>query len=79
MSEKKSGKALYAEYDRIPIPEDIPALGVEKGCQGVVHNLDYQNDTVYASVLVTYSTNQPRGWVDMQVAPEKKVASYNAI
>ncbi|MGB3634493.1 MAG: hypothetical protein WA982_10680 [Rubrobacteraceae bacterium] len=75
---QKNSKARYAEYDRISIPEDVPALGVEKGYEGVIQSLDYQNETVYASVLVTYSTNQPRGWVDVQVAPREKVSSYNA-
>lgn len=72
-------KARYAEYDRIAIPEAVPELGVEKGCEGVVHGLDHQNEAVYASVLVTYSTNQPRGWVNMEVAPKEKVSSYTEI
>ncbi|CAN5609945.1 hypothetical protein BH24ACT22_BH24ACT22_21320 [soil metagenome] len=76
---KKSGKARYAEYDRISIPEDVPELGVEKGNEGIIQSLDYQNETVYASVLVTYSTNQPRGWVDVQVAPRERVSSYSAV
>ncbi len=76
---QKRNKALYAEYDRIAIPEDIPALGVEKGNLGVIHSLDYHNENVYASVLVTYSTNQPRGWVDVQVAPREKVSSYSFV
>ena len=69
---RNRSKPRYAEYDRITIPEDVPALGVEKGNEGVIHGLDYQNDAVYASVLVSYSTNQPRGWVGVQVAPRKK-------
>ena len=73
---QKPGKARYAEYDRISIPEDVPALGVRKGNEGVIHSLDYHNETVYASVLVTYSTNQPRGWIGVQVAPKQKVSSY---
>lgn len=72
-------KARFAEYDRISIPEDVPALGVEQGNEGVIHSLDYHNETAYASVLVTYSTNQPRGWVDVEVAPKEKVSAYAAI
>lgn len=72
-------KARFAEYDRISIPEDVPALGVEQGNEGVIRSLDYNNETVHASVLVTYSTNQPRGWVDVQVAPKEKVSSYTTI
>lgn len=62
-----------------PSPRTYRRSGVEKGKEGVIHNLDYHNETVYASVLVTYSTNQPRGWVDVQVAPREKVSSYTTI
>ncbi|MDP8940634.1 MAG: hypothetical protein M3N10_10175 [Actinomycetota bacterium] len=76
---QKRSKARYAEYDCISIPEDVPELGVKKGAERVIHNLDYHNGAVYASVLVTYSTNQPRGWVGVQVAPEEKVSSCTEI
>lgn len=76
---QERSKARYTEYDRISIPEDVPALGVEKGYEGVIHGLDYHDDIVYASVLVSYSTDQPRGWVGVQVAPEEKVSSYTTI
>ena len=73
------GRPLYAEHDLIPIPEDIPALGIESGNEGVIEKLDYRNDRVYASVLVTYSTQQPKGSVLMGLAPEEKVLSYTVI
>ncbi|CAN5878079.1 hypothetical protein BH23ACT11_BH23ACT11_19500 [soil metagenome] len=69
-------KARYAEYDRISIPEDVPALGVERGTEGVIYGLENHNDTVYASVLVSYSTNQPRAWIGVQVAPKEKISSF---
>lgn len=76
---RSNGRLLYTEYDRIVIPQDIPELGVEKGAEGVVRGLHRRPDGVHASVMVTYSTNQPRGLVDMQVAPEEKVASYTEV
>ena len=75
-SERNGGRLLYKEYDRIEIPEDIPELGVERGNEGVIQTLDYANNRVHASVMVTYSTAQPRGWVDLQLLPEEKVNSY---
>ena len=75
-SERSGGRLLYIEYDRIPIPEDIPELGIERGNEGVIHTLDYADNRVHASVMVTYSTNRTRGWVDMQLLPEEKVSSY---
>ena len=69
-------RPLYAERDLIPIPGNVPALGVEHGYEGVIENLDYQNDRVYASVLVTYSTQQPRGSVLVGLTPEQKILSY---
>lgn len=68
--------SLYAERDLIPIPGNIPELGVEHGHEGVIEKLDYRNDRVYASVLVTYSTKQPRGSVLMGLAPVNRVISY---
>ena len=69
--------SLYAERDLIPIPGNIPELGVERGHEGVIEKLDYQNDRIYASVLVTYSTKQPRGSILMGLAPENEVISYS--
>lgn len=69
----------YTEYDRITFPEDIPALGVTAGSEGIIERLDYQRNNVYADVTVTYSTQQPRGSVLMEITPEEKVLSYSAI
>ncbi|MGF1471082.1 MAG: hypothetical protein ACFB50_04965 [Rubrobacteraceae bacterium] len=73
---RHSVKALYAEYDVISIPEDIPELGVEKGNEGVIRELKHHPNSVTASVMVTHSTNQPKGWIDVQIKPEEKVSSY---
>lgn len=74
--ETPTRRLYYTEYDRIPIPQDIPELGIEKGTEGVIRSLRNHRDEVHATVQVTYSTNQPRGWVDMQVIPEERVSSY---
>ena len=70
------GRLLYQEHDRIAIPEDIVALGIESGDEGVIRGLDFYNNTVFAFVMVTYSTGQLRGWVVMEIKPEMKVHSY---
>ncbi len=78
-SAKEGGRLIYKEHDRISIPQDIPELGVEKGAEGVVKSLDYADNNVRASVVVTYSTNQPRGLVNVQLTPEEKVSSYTLV
>ncbi len=72
----QSGRLLYQEYDRISIPEDVPALGVKTGDEGVIRRLDLHNDRVFAFVTITYSTGQLRGWVVMEIKPGHKVLSY---
>ena len=74
----EQSRPFYAERDLLPIPENVPQLGVEKGNEGVIEKLAYQNDRVYASVLVTYSTRQPRGSVLVSLKPEQKVLSYTS-
>ena len=70
-----AGRQLrYQEYDRISIPEDVPALGIARGDEGVIRGLVLHNETVF--VMVTYSTGQTRGWVIMELKPQKKVRSY---
>ncbi|MGB3681298.1 MAG: hypothetical protein WA990_02310 [Rubrobacteraceae bacterium] len=69
-------RTLYAERDLIPIPGNVPELGVKSGHEGVIEKLEYQNDRVYASVLVTYSTRQPRGSVFVGLVPEQGILSY---
>ncbi len=71
-----SVRLLCQEHDRIPIPEDVPALGIRKGDEGIVRKLDLHNETVFAFVMVTYSTGQTRGWVIMEIKPNRKVRSY---
>ena len=66
----------YQEHDRISIPEDVPALGVEEGDEGVIRGLQLDNETVLALVAIAYSTGQPRGEVMMEIKPYAKVRSY---
>src|SRR5215204_4395594 len=48
-----SGTRLrYQEYDRIAIPEDVPALGVAEGDEGVIRGLHLDNETVLAFVAI---------------------------
>jgi len=68
----------YTEYDHISFPEEILALGVATGDEGIVERLDYRRNNVYADVTVTY-TRQPRSSVLMQITPEEKVLSYSSI
>jgi hypothetical protein len=73
---RAAGRLLHQEHDRIPIPEDVPALGVRKGDEGVIRRLTYLRNTVFAFAMVTYSTGQLRAWVVVEVKPEWKVRSY---
>ena len=67
----------YTEHDRIALPEDIPALGVAAGDEGIINWLAYRRNNVYADVTVTYSTQQPRGSVFMEITPKERVLSYS--
>jgi hypothetical protein len=74
---ERSGRLAYQEHDLISIPEDVPALEVERDDEGIVRELILLNDKVVtAFVEVPYSTGQTRGWVLMQIMPEEKVLSY---
>jgi len=72
----KSTPLLHQEHDRISIPEDVPELGIREGDEGVIRRLTYLRNTVFAFVMVTYSTGQIRGWVVVEIKPERKVRSY---
>ena len=72
----RSAPLLHQEHDRIAIPEDVPELGIREGDEGVVRRLTYLRNTIFAFVMVTYSTGQPRGWVVVEVKPEQKVRSF---
>ena len=60
----------------MPIPEDVPELGIREGDEGVIRRLTYLRNTVFAFVMVTYSTGQLRGWAVVEIKPERKVRSY---
>ena len=66
----------HQEYDRIAIPEDVPALGVAEGDEGIIRGLRLDNETILAVVAIAYSTGQPRGEVTMEIKPLRKVHSY---
>ena len=76
MTTPRSKQLLHREYDRIAIPQDVPELGIREGDEGVIHRLTYLRNTVFAFVMVSYSTGQPRGWVVVEVKPERKVRSF---
>jgi hypothetical protein len=70
-----SRRPIYLVNDRIPVPVDVPDLGVEKGDEGIIRELVFR-DSVTALVEIPYSTGQTRGWISVQTLPEKKVLSY---
>lgn len=72
----RSERLRHQEYDRISIPEDVPALGIAKGEEGIIRGLHLHNETVFAFVMVSYSTGQTRGWVIVELKPRRKVRSY---
>jgi hypothetical protein len=57
----RSGRLLCQEHDRIAIPEGVPTLGIRKGDEGIVRDLQLHNETVFAFVMITYSTGRTRG------------------
>ena len=67
---------LYQEHDRIPLPEDVPVLGVRAGDEGIIRRLTYLNNTVFAFVRIDYSTGQTRGWIFMEIKPNLEVRSF---
>jgi hypothetical protein len=76
----RSGRLLCQEHDCCSaIPEDVTALGIRKGDEGIVRNLELYNDTVFAFVMITFSTNQTRGWVIMEIKPNDKVRSFTTV
>ena len=76
MTTMPGARLRYQEYDRISIPEDVAALGVEEGDEGVIQGLRLDNETVLALVAIAYSTGQPRGEVTVEINPSRKVRSY---
>ncbi|MDP8950785.1 MAG: hypothetical protein M3N18_00815 [Actinomycetota bacterium] len=73
----RSGQLVYQVHDLISIPEDVPALEIKKGDEGIVRELVFlYNGSVTAFVEVPYSTGQTRGWVVMEITPTEKVLSY---
>ena len=54
----------------------MPELGIRSGDEGVIRRLTYLRNTVFAFVIITYSTGQLRGWVVVEVKPERRVRSF---
>jgi hypothetical protein len=73
-----NGRLFYREHDLIPIPRDIPELGISEGQRDLVKGLEFDYGRVLALVKVNYSTVRTRGWVEMDVLPERRVLSYSA-
>jgi hypothetical protein len=71
-------RPTYKELDRIPMPEDVSELGVRKGDEGIIENLDLRNDQVIARVRIPRSTGQAKGYVALKVLPEQQVLSSTA-
>ena len=76
LTRQRSGRLVYQVHDLMPIPEDVPALEIERGDEGIIRELVLRNDGVTAFVEVFYSTGQTRGWVFVEIMPEEKVLSY---
>lgn len=77
---EKTYDQLPVERDVIPIPGDIPSLGVKAGDVGLVKSLDMRNsDELVALIEIFYSTGQTRGWVEINLAPKARVLSHSAI
>ena len=62
----------YQEYDRIPITEDVPVLGVEEGDEGVISGLHLDNEIVLAFVAINYCIGQMRVWVILRSNPRRR-------
>jgi hypothetical protein len=73
----RQARPIYQEHDVIPIPEDIPQLGVKKGDEGVIEDLNLRDNTVEASVRVYHSTRQAKGLVSLKIRPEEEVLAYS--
>lgn len=76
LTRERSERLVHQELDRISIPEDVPALEVKRGDEGIIRELVLYNDNVMAFVEVSYSTGQTRGWIFVEIMPEEKVLSY---
>lgn len=75
----RAGTPRYQEHDLVPICEDIPRLGVRRGDEGVIEDLDLRNDTVVARLKIYRSTRQLKGLVEMRIRPSEEVVSYSTV
>lgn len=74
---RERGRPLvYQVRDLISIPEDVPALEIERGDEGIIRELVLVNESVTAFVEISYSTGQTRGWILVEIMPEENVLSY---
>jgi hypothetical protein len=77
--QRRQTRPAYQEYEVIPIPTDIPELGVKQGDEGMIENLNLSHETVVASVRVYHSTRRSKGMVDMRIKPGEEVVSFWAV
>ncbi|CAA9427909.1 MAG: hypothetical protein AVDCRST_MAG80-362 [uncultured Rubrobacteraceae bacterium] len=73
---ERGRQLVYEVRDLISVPENVPALEVERGDVGIIRELVLLNDSVTAFVEIPYSTGQTRGWILVEIMPETKVLSY---
>lgn len=76
---ERSARLVYQVHDLIRIPEDVLALEVREGDEGIIREIVLHNSSVTAFVEVPYSTGQTRGWILVEIMPEEKVLSYTLI
>jgi hypothetical protein len=53
-------RVLYREHDRIPIPKDVPELGIRREDEGVIRRLMYLRNTIFAFVIRDYEIYRMR-------------------
>lgn len=62
----------------MPIPADIPVLGVKIGETGLVRDLDLRiGGDVIATLQLIAPTGLTKGWAEMKLRTAEKVMSYS--
>lgn len=65
------GRLPYTALDVMPVPGDVPVLGIGAGEGGQIQSLDLRRNgtELVALVRVPYSTGQTRGLLEVPVPP----------